>query len=435
MRARWPRGMVDHGEGRTTYKMKHVNRDFEMAMKHYFGDGVVKDRKKSFSMLLSAASKGDYRAHFWVGDCYEYGIGVKKDLRKAIAHYKEAGRYGESAAFVNAAHILLFEEQRGINDALDMLQSASRMGNGDAKLTLAYLHSRGAHVPRSKKKAIYYYKSAAQLGFGKAYFSLGVMYLEGRDGKRSGKKAVEYFKRAAGLDFVKGDLYLGIIYEEGIYGYKSKRQARVHFKRAFERCSTGEKEHEGDYRYLRAFMLEHGYGCKKSVKRAFKQYVEAGESGSEKALVDLGYFYDNGIVVSANKKRALEYYLKAAGRGSTVGMVNAALVMMERKKKGQKNDYKKALELLKKAEVMGDTEARVQLGYMYMTGTGVRKDRPKALQYYKAAAADGHYKGAKELALCYREGVVVKQSGEKERYWEKKAAKLEKMQRLRSQFP
>lgn len=112
-----------------------------------------------------------------------------------------------------------------------------------------------------------------------------------------------------------------------------------------------------------------------------------------------------------------------------------------------KNDYKSAIELLKKAADLYDNaeaqnllglaylrilkdpeykslahhyfeqaaaqnclEALLNLGYMYAYGTGVDKDPVKAMEFFKKAADQGEPKGQIELAIICRDGKGVKKN-------------------------
>lgn len=66
-------------------------------MGHHFAQGCIARRKtdrESFDWSIRAASNHDRAGLCWLGYCFEYGIGVAKDLMKAAAAFKESAELG-----------------------------------------------------------------------------------------------------------------------------------------------------------------------------------------------------------------------------------------------------------------------------------------------------------------------------------------------------
>ena len=106
---------------------------------------------------------------------------------------------------------------------------------------------------------------------------------------------------------------------------------------------------------------------------------------------DLGYFYDNGIYVSKNKKKAYDLFLKSAEQGSSNAYTTIASYYLDGDVVNQ--SYSKAFEYYKKgAEAeFGNTErALYGLALMYEKGLGTKADYEKAKQYYLEAHDLGH---------------------------------------------
>jgi TPR repeat protein len=76
----------------------------------------------------------------------------------------------------------------------------------------------------------------------------------------------------------------------------------------------------------------------------------------------------------------------------------------------------KAVRWWTRAVALGDGDSRVELGYCYHFGIGVRRDPHRAVQFYRGAlkgrAVGDHAKeeAARLLALAYRDGVGVRRS-------------------------
>lgn len=66
-------------------------------------------------------------------------------------------------------------------------------------------------------------------------------------------------------------------------------------------------------------------GVKQDKKKAFKNYLEAGDKGCACGYFNCGLLYDKGEGVTRNPGKALEYYSKA----KVLGCVEAAKKLME----------------------------------------------------------------------------------------------------------
>ena len=75
-----------------------------------------------------------------------------------------------------------------------------------------------------------------------------------------------------------------------------------------------------------------------------------------------------------------------------------------------------------KAVEQGDTEAQLDLGWMYYAGKGVKQDYSKAFEWYKKAAEEGHAEAQNELGEMYYAGKGVEQDYRKALEWYTKSA-------------
>lgn len=58
-----------------------------------------------YAAFLQAAESGDVSGQFSLGCCYEQGIGVEKDLKKAVHWYTRAAIGGDSEAELAVARL------------------------------------------------------------------------------------------------------------------------------------------------------------------------------------------------------------------------------------------------------------------------------------------------------------------------------------------
>ena len=120
---------------------KAVDQDYLLAINNLAicyqqGIGVNRDDRKAFSLLSKAVYHGDIMAEFNVGQAYYFGLGVERDLSKAFEYINRAAK----ASCANAQYMLgqLYE-------------------NGE--------QGDGVDIPVDKEMALTWYKKAAKLGY------------------------------------------------------------------------------------------------------------------------------------------------------------------------------------------------------------------------------------------------------------------------------
>jgi TPR repeat protein len=69
---------------RSLARPEHMNKLYKEATRYYNGDGVKKDWRKAFALTGQAASSGDLDALYALACCYEFGIGTRKNRRRAF---------------------------------------------------------------------------------------------------------------------------------------------------------------------------------------------------------------------------------------------------------------------------------------------------------------------------------------------------------------
>lgn len=86
----------------------------ELGQLYFIGEKVPQDYSKAYYWFNKADEQGidkydmatykdDYAiAEFYLGECFEYGRGVEKDLRKAKEHYQKAATYGKKEGQIRA---------------------------------------------------------------------------------------------------------------------------------------------------------------------------------------------------------------------------------------------------------------------------------------------------------------------------------------------
>ncbi|HHK6019915.1 TPA: SEL1-like repeat protein [Neisseria subflava] len=57
--------------------------------------GLLETIRKPLAYFMQAAEEGDITGQYWLGHCYENGIGTAKDMTKAVHWYQESAKRGD----------------------------------------------------------------------------------------------------------------------------------------------------------------------------------------------------------------------------------------------------------------------------------------------------------------------------------------------------
>lgn len=94
----------------TAYLLKLANQgdadaQFRIGYRLAFGKNYPKPRnwEEVVSWWLKAANEGVRRAKFYLGTCFDHGLGVEQDVKKAFAYFLDAANDEYPAAQFNVA--------------------------------------------------------------------------------------------------------------------------------------------------------------------------------------------------------------------------------------------------------------------------------------------------------------------------------------------
>lgn len=123
-----------------------------------------------FRFQMSLAEQGNPEAQYQVGEMYEKGKGVPKDLKKAQSWFEKASAQDHRKALYK---ILYNEIQtNGLNDytktQLGVLRQESASGNADAQYFLGKMYANGVGVPKSLNNALTWLNKATFNGIPEA---------------------------------------------------------------------------------------------------------------------------------------------------------------------------------------------------------------------------------------------------------------------------
>ena len=119
-----------------------------------------------FDFQMKLAKKGNAEAEYKVGEMYETGFGVKKDMNEAMNWTTKSASQGhETAKF----KLLYWDvEKNGLTEAnkaeLEVLKAKANEGDPQAQFYLGKMHAHGVGVKKNSDKAIAWLSKAALVG-------------------------------------------------------------------------------------------------------------------------------------------------------------------------------------------------------------------------------------------------------------------------------
>ena len=139
------------------------------------------------------------------------------------------------------------------------------------------------------------------------------------------------------------------------------------------------------------------------------------------AKCKLGMYYKTGVGVAVDKKKAAEWFRKAAEQGYTNAQHEMGIC--HQFGHGVSVDLEKACEWYETLAGSGLALSQYQLGDILYSGHGnVPKNLPKAAHLLQQAADQGLHYAQCSLAICYEHGEGVPKSLDKAIFWYRKAA-------------
>jgi TPR repeat protein len=140
---------------------------FSLGLKHYNGDGVIKDATEAAKWIRKSAEQGHAAAQAYLGHMYKKGDGVIRDVAESAKWIRKSAERGYAVAQYNLA--VLYEE--GLLGTVDIVEAhawynlASSGGDKSAKEVLADIEkemTREQISEATKRAKIYFEKIEAK---------------------------------------------------------------------------------------------------------------------------------------------------------------------------------------------------------------------------------------------------------------------------------
>ena len=224
-------------------------------------------------MLSEAAEVIGSEANYILATCYENGIGVKKDMEKAIELYRNMSHKNKAYFKLNTVCKKWLEEK---------YIKPAEQGDVQAQLRLGewYLEDYNKLFTQDVKKAAEWLLKAAKQGAPKAQFLYGLCLHYGEGGEQNDKKAAEWFLKAAEQGYRDAQHNIGVSYHQGL-------GVEQNYQKAFEWFMKAAKQGDPLSQHKLGYCYENGEGVEKDIKKAIEWYQKAAKQGHEDSILRL----------------------------------------------------------------------------------------------------------------------------------------------------
>ena len=149
------------------------------------------------------------------------------------------------------------------------------------------------------------------------------------------------------------------------------------------------------------------YGLEMDDAEALRLMQESAKQDYQDALVMVGLWYAQGLIVDEDPKAAFNFYSRAHELGSKDGTFRLATAYQ--RGTGVEEDAIHAFLLMKEAAEAGNTPAMNYLGEYFSFATGTEEDMDKAIFWWEKAAEEEHKRALFWLGFTYSTGDGVEQ--------------------------
>lgn len=203
----------------------------------------AKNYEQARQAFKPLAESGHAKAQIYMGSIYDKGLGVERDLQKALYWFEQSA------------------EQGGVKLQYD----------------LGVRYQRGTDIKKDDAKAVYWWQKAADAGLAQAQYNLALMYARGTGVDVDYDKAVALFQLAAEQGLADAQYALGLSYTLG-------QGVPLDYGEAYRLFKLAAKQGYPSAQYNLAVLTESGEGTRADLEEALTWYRKAAEQGNDLAL-------------------------------------------------------------------------------------------------------------------------------------------------------
>jgi uncharacterized protein len=323
---------------------------------------------EALKILTINADKGQLDSSLALAKMYKFGVGVEKDLVKAVKYYNLA-KLKENVLYI-------YNQAKKSNpEAVKILKNDAENGSKKAQETLMWMYKFGVGVSQDKQELLRWFRIIAEKELAKV--SKNLINMKGVNVSETLKVITNNAKNGD----LEAQLNLGVMSQLGILFPKDSKKAAKWYRLVIDKY----KENES--------MLE---ANKHSIRITSPGLVQFRDFRVNIPLL-MGLVYANGEEALQDEEEAMKWYSLAEDANAMKGFVYELA----------RENIAEALKILIIDAENGNINAQRNLGEMLEFGLVVPKDIKKAVKWYRLAAEQGDTKAQTILGLMYANGQGV----------------------------
>lgn len=348
---------------------------------------VQRNYQKAYDWVQRSANQGYPPAKDLLTELDKRGItgssGAKKDTTGKGTRSPQPLQQTLAASQAIQPVLLEFDEDTTVQaDDMTLLQELFNEGNEELRTTLGISGILTDSLQRDST-GFALISRAADIGNPEAMTIVARCYEKGVGVKKDRLMAAVHYIRAIRLDSRRAPALLWRLINEKNAVQSFQQQAAKKSPQAQYVVSS-----------LAAFRFTNNI----TEEQALQFLVRSSEQSFIPAILDMGNAYSQGQWVTQDKKRAVEYWTRAAAMGSAEGNVRVAVSQVF---DGTITDAERSFVQLLEFSKQGSVLAQTALGYCYERGVTVPIDESKAILYYRNSSQRGSQSAMTALARMY----------------------------------
>lgn len=164
------------------------------------GKGVLQDYRQAYHWFSEAAKQGNIGAEVFLGVMLYDGLGVEKDVRAAMKHWRVAAAHGEAEAQYRLGRILARCPETEYEGVEFLEKAAKRVPEAATALGNFYYKGAKNRAPQPML-AVQWYENGATMGDPLAQLVMAEMLLAGEPVPRDEERGMAMLRMAAGQDY------------------------------------------------------------------------------------------------------------------------------------------------------------------------------------------------------------------------------------------
>jgi enhanced entry protein EnhC len=353
--------------------------------------------------LIEKAILGDSFAQFALGQLYQQGIGVDKNIQEAIKYYTQSAAQQDLRAEYNLG-LLYLEGETGKPDyqqAFGWLNDAAFKGSADAQYVLGqlaeygYRDANGVDVfPVDHEQARAMYSLAAANHQGMAQFRLAELLTH--DHNVSLTVVAKQKHDALMKSLYQGAVSAGVKEAElPLAFFQAMSDDKAQQTTAFQVATREADTKNPQAMLLLGLLYDRGIGVAQSRSDAI-DYYEKVENNPVSAFI-LGTYSANGDGISRDVEKSRVFLQQALAASFSYAPLNLAVL-------DQREGHDFVAELVR-AHELGNSTASLLLADYYLTTSTDANQMKQARDIYQALADRGSADGQMKLGYMYEQGL------------------------------